>query len=533
MPRRCTRPKTRARLFRCAAAAMFFAIALRGSVAAEARGPGLDDPFLYDAVLAGQRAGVLDETAGLLSSYTIDAIVSAADASRIDGQVELRYVNDTGRAQAGLYLRLYANDPIYGDDGVVLDEITSDSDIIPVEYSVDDTVVRLELPEPLAADASLDLTIPFTTTVPDGGQGYGMFGVTTSSGTVSLAHWYPILAGYGPDGVWNLDPPSTIGDPVFSRTSLYDVTITARDDLRIVTTGVESTAEAAGSGLTRRHFVTGPVRDFMVVVDDDFAMVEQQVDGTVVRSWFDPSDASGGERVLRFGVQALVLFNDLIGEYPYEELDLVQVPIGGGAAGVEFPQLMLIASNLYDRNTPDGTPGFLENVVAHEVVHQWWYGLVGNDQYADAFLDEGLTNYLSTGVYFETYYSPDIGVEQVDMYLRAPYLATLFGEGDEIVDQPTDDFTLSDYGVIVYGKAALGFGAFRVALGDDVFFAALQDYYVTMRFGVATPDDLLAAFERASGDDLSELWRHWFEAAEGEQDFDEFDLVARAAASPA
>ncbi len=492
----------------------------------DAQGPGLVDTSLYGAVLSDQRAQIRDETAGLLSSYEIDALVTNADASRIDGTVDLRYLNDTAQETSEVYLRLYANDPIYAPDGIDLGDVTTGGQPITTTYSVDDTVARLELPEPLAPGDSIDFSAPFTTTVPEGGQGYGMFGVSSGSGTVSLAHWFPILAGYGPDGVWNLDPPSTIGDPIFSNTALFDVSLTARDGLRIVTTGEETSREPAGEGLTRHRFVSGPSRDFMMVIDDDFEVAEQEVDGTLVRSWFEPEDTEAGERVLRYGVQALELFNDLLGPYPYTEMDLVQVPIGGGAAGVEFPQLMVIASSLYDRPDQPGVPGFMENVVAHEVVHQWWYALVGNDQYQDAFLDEGLTNYLSTSIYFERFYSPEIGEAQVDLYLRVPYLATLFDEGDEIVAQPTDDFSPRDYGVIVYGKAALGFGAFHDALGDEDFFAALRDYYASYRFAVATPADLLGAFEASAGEELSELWRHWFEAAEGEQDFSEEDLVA-------
>ena len=81
-----------------------------------------------------------------------------------------------------------------------------------------------------------------------------------------------------------------------------------------------------------------------------------------------------------------------------------------------------------------------------------------------------------------------------------------------------------------YGKGALGFDAVRQVIGDDAFFAALRDYATRFRFGVATPDDLRAAFERASGQDLRVLWRHWFDTEEGTRDFtraDYADLVRR------
>ena len=95
-----------------------------------------------------------------------------------------------------------------------------------------------------------------------------------------------------------------------------------------------------------------------------------------------------------------------------------------------------------------------------------------------------------------------------------------------MVDQPTDAFpSQAAYNAMVYGKAAVGFDALRAEIGDEAFYAGLQDYYRRFRFGVATPADLLAALERAAGRDLDETWRHWFEAAEGRQDFDEQDFL--------
>jgi aminopeptidase N len=146
--------------------------------------------------------------------------------------------------------------------------------------------------------------------------------------------------------------------------------------------------------------------------------------------------------------------------------------------------------------------------------------MVGNNQYEHAFIDEGLTNFVTT-IYFREMYGDEKADEQVDRNLKLWYLTMLFGAGeDQVVDQPTDDFpSQGHYGSTIYGKAALGFGAIHDAIGDDAFFAALTDYAAEFRFKVATPADLRAAFERASGQDLGERWRHWFEATEGEHDF--------------
>jgi len=151
--------------------------------------------------------------------------------------------------------------------------------------------------------------------------------------------------------------------------------------------------------------------------------------------------------------------------------------------------------------------------------------MVGNDQYLHAFIDEGLANFVST-VYFREIYGDQRADIQVDRNLKLWYLTMLFGNGDQIVDQPTDDFPSGNaYGATIYGKGALGFKAIHDEIGDDAFFAGLSDYLTMFRFKVATPDDLRGALERASRRDLTDLWTHWFNTADGAQDFDVAELA--------
>ena len=493
-------------------------------------GPGDTNSVLYDAVLADEREEIYAATAGRLTRYRIEATLTPAgdQPATIAGTLDLSYYNDTGKKQSALYVRLYPNAGEYAEGGMTLDRVTVGGEEVTPRLSVADTVAKVTLPEAVASEETVDLEIAFTTTVPtDPSSSYGMFRLETGSGTYALAHWEPLLAGYDPVSGWNREPPSEFGDPVFTNAGLWEVDLTAPSDLVFVTTGSEVASETTEDGQTRHHFVSGPVRDFVMAADADFQSDSLEVGGTTVTSWYNPDDVEGGQEVMLYGAQSLEIYNRWFGAYPYAELDLVQVDLGGGAAGVEFPQLMFIGGDHYDSSAfTQRIPGFLEFVVVHEVAHQWWYAMVGNNQYLHAFMDEGLTNYVST-VYFAEQYGADIGAQQLDMNLLLPYLSMLFsGNGDQIADWPTDDFpSQEDYGATVYAKASLGFDAIRQAVGDDAFFAALTDYADAFRFKVATPVDLLAAFERASGQDLGELWRHWFEAEEGTQDYDAADLA--------
>jgi aminopeptidase N len=93
---------------------------------------------------------------------------------------------------------------------------------------------------------------------------------------------------------------------------------------------------------------------------------------------------------------------------------------------------------------------------------------------------------------------------------------------DEIVNTPTDAFSSSTaYGVIIYNKGPLAFQAFREAMGDDSFFAAVASYYREHLLHIGQPDDLRDAFvaEAPPGLDFPELWQYWIEEANGREDF--------------
>lgn len=500
---------------------------IAGVGAVYASGPGDSDPELYKPVLAEQRDAVIGETAGTLSRFRIDATftpTSGTTMASIAGDVDLRFVNSTPDALDELYFRLYPNNEEYESGGMTIDRVTLDGEELAVSLSVGDTVATVSLPDSLEPDDAIDLHISFTTTIPNDPIGsYGMFSYDEQHTSYALAHWLPLLAGYDPESGWLLDPPSQNGDPVFTNTALFDVTLTAPSDLVFVTTGSEIKASKLANGRTKHHYLSGPVRDFVMAADVDFEVESIAVGGTMVNSYFNTGSRDGGLAVLTAGAQALQVYNDLFGEYPYEEMDLVQIDLGNGAGGVEFPQLMFIGSDYYSNSA--SIPHFLEFIVAHEVAHQWWYGLVGNDQYAHAFMDEALANFVTT-VYFGEIYGPDSEKEQVNYNLKTSYFAVLFNAQDEIVDQPSDAFrSQRTYGAIIYGKGALAFAAVRDAIGNKAFYAGLQEYYADYRFQVATPAEMKAAFEDASGQNLDELWRHWFDSAEGRKDFNAADLA--------
>jgi len=473
--------------------------------------------------------------ATLAASPMATPVVEAGDPplelATITGTQELHFVNDTGAPLEELYLRLYPNLRQYGEGRIVVRDITVDGVPIvpepPPLFSVPGTtpavtsdvgsgdliLLRLPLLSPIPPVGTARIRMAFTTTVPMASPDRsGLFAFSAETRTWTLAHWFPILAGYDPVSGWELDPPAAWSDPVFSNTALFDVTLTAPPDLVLVTTGVQVAESTQGSHQVRR-FVSGPVREFTVVADDDFASVSTTVGETIVTSYSNPQDAEGGAQVLEWAAQSLAVFTELFGPYPYATLDVVAVP---NVTGFEFPQLVFIGTDFYPDPEGSGSrPGAIEFLVAHEVSHQWWYGLVGNNQHRHAFLDESLAEY-SGVLYFERQHGTEATEAQLDAGLRLRYATMLLTTGDQVVEQPSTTFPDTDaYYATVYRKGGLAFAALRHEIGDAAFFAGLQAYVRSTRFGVAAPEDLQMAFERTAGRDLDAFWQLWFETASG------------------
>lgn len=475
------------------------------------------DPASLLAVKSELRDDIAQAMPAGLTHYTLRATFPASeeDGHVIVGTADIRYTNTTGRSLDALPVRLYAN---LADDDHALQTIDSamvDGSSVEPKLQVSNTVALIPFAHPLAAGDAIDISLSFTSRVPtDDNANYNMFSFDSRARTWSLAYWYPIVAGWDAETGFMLDPPSVIGDPVFTNSAIYDVTITAPEDLQLITSGVATGTEAMPNGMVTTTYQAAPSRDFVIIADTDLRKFEQEIDGTTVTAWVRPDHASNGEIVARWMAETLELFNPLLGDYPYRQLQMVDIAMSN-ASGVEYPQLITVGTR--EMEAPPDTSEWLEITVVHEMIHQWFYNIVGNNQYRHAFIDEGLTSFISTYTWFAHTRNERAAKELTRSLFESPWRSWAESQGDAVVDTPTDDFaSMSAYVIVAYSKAPLGFQAIHDAMGEDHFYAGLQDYVRTWRFRTATPDDLLAALQAHTDVDLQPIWTTWFERAEGE-----------------
>ncbi len=433
-----------------------------------------------------------------IPQYDIQLEVDFKNAA-FKGTAQIDYTNLEEVGLDSLYYRLFPNSgKSYGSGSLEVYSVEVNGQEVQTVLSLDDSVLEVKLSGTLIAGEDIQITISFNGKVPRdfAGDGYGIYNM--SNNVLTLAGWFPILAVYDDEG-WNLDPARSIGDSVYSDIAYYSVELTAPDNLKAAATGSLVDSRACGDSQICHSFVSGPVRDFVLVLARDFEVISKKLQGTKINAYYLPDHRDAAQNTMNIAINALKTFNNKFGPYPYTELDIVDVPMNG-SIGVEFPGIILNSSIIY------GDTVF----TAHEIAHQWWYNVVGNDVIDDPWLDEALTTYSSI-IYFE-YNSTEEEYQGIFNYFKREHQNNIKAGGDDLVTYGLDHFEelgAKHYSLIVYIKGALFFHSLREKIGDDAFFEALQDYYQLKKYQIASPEDLLDAFERSSGEQLDDLYQEW------------------------
>ncbi len=438
--------------------------------------------------------------------YEIELIVDP-DMTTVTGHERVAYTNTDDIPLDALYLRLFPNTPSYSG-GMTATNILLDGQPVASVTELGGSALRFPLDPPLEPGVRLDLELGFTIAIPtdaDRGnvpslsKGYRQFGYY--DGVLALTNGYPLIPVYDDEG-WNVEIAPHYGDAIYSETSFYTVRITAPSDMTLIASGNCAPSTSGSEGSETWTCVTGPMRDFNVILGPDYQVESQIVEGITVNSFFYSSHRRAGEQVLDWAVETVRLFTRF-GAYPFTELDVVET--SNRAGGIEYPGLVVVNAAFYEPISES-----LEWIVVHEVGHQWWYSLVGNDQVDEPWLDEALTQY-STLLYFEDRYGAEMAVELLEGIFQQAYEKLVESGRDAPAGLPIAAYSKQDYGPVVYQKGPLYFHALRRKVGDTDFWEILQTYFTRNRYAIATPEDWLAVVEAVTGDEHRAIYEQWIE----------------------
>ena len=420
-----------------------------------------------------------------------------------DAAETVEYTNNTAGDLDELYMHIYPNhfsNKKYVDMGSMFDKSTG---VYPndrfnpgfikiknvkeagatVDFEVqgdEKTILKIPLTKPLKKGETIRLDLEFELQLP---ERFGRF--AWSETAASFANWYPIMAVYDEDG-WNLDPYYEIGDPFYSETADYTVTIDMPEGFEAAFTG-DIISDKCENGRRLLALSETGVRDFAFVLSRDFVIKTESVDGIEIRTAVPEEKQDVADDVLAYAVKAISLYNKLFGMYTNDTFTIVFSDLSPNS-GMEYPGLVILDAGILDE---DLNTGALEQIEVHEIAHQWWYSAVGNDEIDEGWLDESLTCF-STEVYFSA------DERHITFPIMEPFNSTKLG-------QSLPEFGDWDRYGYVYTFGPSFYKTMMVYMGKESFYTMLQDYYSEYTYGIATAEDL-RALVKAYGNDTALKW---------------------------
>jgi hypothetical protein len=418
----------------------------------------------------------------------------------LSGSEQAQYYNHESVSLNEIYFRLFANYPD-STGKITVSRVTADGAEVRPELQVQDTAMRVPLAKPLAAGSTVNFSLDFTVAVPRNSRAHYL-DFTASDTVVTLPTVYPLIPAYDSRG-WHIELPPPYGDLVYADISMYQVSITAPASMVVIASGSTVSTKDNSDGTKTWDLIGAPMRDFDINLTDKLQVSSSKVGETTVNSYYEASHAQSGQDGLKYATDALQDYEKRFGTYPYLELDVVETPTTAG--GIEYPGLVVIGRGLYN-NTEQRQ--YFEFATVHEVSHQWWYGMVGDDQVNYPWVDESLAQYSSL-IYEQDIHGANAGQTILRQYFQNLYEQAKNAGHDAAVNQPVSAFNENDYGAIVYGKGPLFYDAIRTKMGDSKFFEFLQTYFQRFRYKIAFPEDILNTAQSTCGCNLQSEYNQW------------------------
>ena len=468
------------------------------------------------------------------------------DLARVTGHAEIDYRNGSPHHLGDLVLHLRQNLHTANAVRNIQVEITGGMELSAatiggeaVDVFVNGTVANVTLPAPLPPGATTTFAVDFSFTVPDGEaprmgrEGHDLF---------FLGYWYPQLAVR--DGVRGWVAEQYLGESEFFMPYAdYEVAFTAPQGFLVQATGAlqnpgevlteraqqalataatsrktvvvvgpddleqqrVTAADADGDGMLTWRFTARDVRDFAISTANcyrwDAAMAEvgdRDGDGTadrcLVHTFYRPG-ARSWRQSCRFAQHTIERLSAKLVPYPWPHASVVEGILGGG---MEYPMMTLCGDQF--------SPLPMQGLIAHELAHMWFPMLVGNDETANGWQDEGLVDFL-TEILVRDFWKLRQPSEA-----RRGYLAFVDGgaEREPLRDHADHLAHPGSYVFACYTKPAAVLQQLADVVGEDRVVAALQEYARTWRLDHPLPEDFFASMDRALGADFGWYWSTWW-----------------------
>ncbi len=460
--------------------------------------------------LVGCKKNEVEKASKNLTKYSIRAELSAENTVTATETVE--YVNNSDKELSYMFFHLYPrafrqdatikpytsltsatcfpNGLSFGDIEIVSAKVNDKA----VNFNLageDEDILKIDFGFLLKVKEKIKMIIDFKLTIPNCTHRLGYY-----EGNINLGNWYPIICEFdGSD--FDTTPYYSTGDPFYSRVANYEVELTYPSEYKMCSTGMAT--QSTNSGKTTSKISAKAVRDFAVCLSNDSAKISKRVGDVEVTYMGYENDSDLAEN-LEISALALEYFNKTFGNYPYSTLAVVKTPFIYG--GMEYPNIVFISDAIDDADE-------MKKVIVHEIAHQWWYSLVGNNEAKEAWLDESLAEY-SVALFFKN--NPKFNIKYDDIVssavssylLYVDVISTIRGDVNTKMNLKINEYQNDyEYSYMVYVKGIIMFDELSKAVGENKLISGLKKYFQNNKFKIATKSDFYEAFDNACHKDLN------------------------------
>ncbi|MEV0095061.1 M1 family aminopeptidase [Streptomyces sp. NPDC050738] len=403
-------------------------------------------------------------------SYTVS--LSSNTAGTVwTGHESVAFTNASATPLTEVYLRLWDN--YHGTCSAMPIAVSNVTGGTAGALSVACTALRIALPTPLAQGQSTTIGFDLGITVPSGADRFGHDGAFSMIGNA-----LPVLAVKDGSG-WHLDPYTNNGEAFYSLAADFKVTLDHPSTLLVPATGA-SVDTPGSSGRTVTTATASKVRDFAWAAGPFAKISGTSAAGTPVNIYsVSGISSANAQSMLTTAKSAVDAHSGRFGAYPYGELDAV-IDNNFWFGGMEYPGFVLDLVST--------------TALTHEIGHQWFYGIVGDDEYTSPWLDEAFTDYATDLAQ---------GLSGTNCWNSVSWASTTEKITNSMAYWDTHS---SRYSTVVYGYGKCALHDLRRVLGDSVMAKLLKDYAASHWYGVSTTAEFKAAAQAATGTDLSSFW---------------------------
>lgn len=427
------------------------------------------------------------EPANALNNYSFVALLDYNNHT-MDVQESITYFNRTGQVLNEIQLAVPPN----AKEGVFsLEEVSMNEELPTSDFLLDGVTLTIPLPTPLENDESGTISLHYRLTLKING---GILGYTSMQ--TNLSDWYPFVPPYDTEAGWMIHQPPEVGEYLAYDSANFDMTLALSNGDGLVVAGSTLVMPV---DINIYKMVEENSRGITFSVSDQYQVLTKQFGDFTVNAYVFPGDEAAGWATVENTGKALLLFSTLFGQsYPHETMTVVESDFPDG---MEYDGLYYL-SDFYYKNYDGSNENYLSLLSVHETAHQWWFGLVGNDQANEPWLDESLATY-SEYLFYEQYL-PGL-TDWWWQYRIETYNPS--GRADLTVYDQSD---LRAYINSAYLQGARFLHELRQSLGDEAFFANLQNYLSTYQYQNATGEDFLGTMIPTPADDTNQILEKYF-----------------------